>query len=219
MRRMELAFRNEEEMNEEMQEEVQEKKATGMPEMDFMELLMREIESKTLNIMGNFDDNMVKYVRQFAGQLWYYEEDDTRPLFINITSHGGQACSLMAILDILESLKEEWGCRIIANVNGYAESCGAVLFCYADERYMNRFSEIMIHQISYGINSTLSDHVVELKRSQYIQDIIDGILCEKTPLTKKLLKKWYKEGDKFLNKKECEKLGLLTVENEKEENE
>lgn len=190
----------------------------GINEKDFMEALMEEVRNKTLNIVGEFNENLVKEVQMFADNLWYYHEDDEKPCFINISSYGGSADCLLAILDILKGLKEEWGCKIITNCNGYAMSCGAILWAYGDERHMGEYGELMFHQLSYGIRDTLEAHEVELKRNKKLQKKIDRIICEKTPLTEKTLKKWYKNSnDKFIDYDEAMELGLLTIEEEDDE--
>lgn len=184
----------------------------GINEADFMNLIMEEINSKTLNIVGNFDEDMVKYVRAFVNHLWYYEKDDKRPLYVNISSRGGEADALFAILDMLEGCKEEWGCNVITMCDGYAHSCGFILWCYGDERYMGKYGELMCHPISYRMNGFINEHEQEYRRSVKIQKKIDEIIKTHTPLTQKQLNKWYKAGyDKFIDREEAEELGLLTI--------
>lgn len=185
-------------------------------EADFMNMIIEEISSKTLNITSNFDENLVKYVRAFVNNLWYYEADDKRPLYVNISSRGGEADALFAILDMLDSCKEEWGCKIITNCDGYAQSCGFILWCYGDERYMGRYGELMTHAISYRMNGFVHEHEQELKRSQKIQRKIDNIITSHTPLTQKQLNKWYRNGDRFIDYEEALKLKLITIEEEDE---
>ena len=198
---------------ESKQEDVkEEKQEMEMNERDLMELVTEEINSKTLNLVGGFNSEMVAYVRNFANQLWYFEGDEYRPLYINISSHGGYASDLLAILDILDDLKREWDCTIITNCSGYAESCGFILWCFGDEREMGKYGELMCHQISYGYENNLSGHEKELKRTKKMQAKIDNIIMEKTGLSKKTLNKWYKEGDHFIDREEALKLGMLTIE-------
>lgn len=200
-------------------EEVEEVKTEKpqISEADLMQMVMDEINSKTLNIIGSFDDKLVEHVRMFANNVWYYEQDKTRPLYVNITSHGGYACSLFAVLDILQDLKNEWDCTIITNCSGYAESCGFILWCFGDERYMGKYGELMTHYVSYGCQGNPEDHDFELKRTKRMQKKINKIICEKTPLTEQQLNKWYKKGDKFIDYDEAMELGLLTIKEDEEE--
>lgn len=183
-------------------------------EADFMNMIMEEINAKTLNITGNFDENMVKYVRAFVNNLWYYEADEKRPLYINISSRGGEADVLFAILDMLDSCKEEWGCKIITTCDGYAQSCGFILWCYGDERYMGRYGELMTHAISYRMNGFVHEHKQEYQRSVKVQKKIDGIITSHTPLTQKQLNKWYRNGDRFIDYEEALELKLIVAEEE-----
>lgn len=183
-------------------------------EKEFMETLMEEVNNKTLNVIGAFDDDLVRYVKTFANNVWFYEEDECRVIQVNITSYGGQTDALFAIISILENLRELWDCKFTGIINGYAMSCGAILWLWCDNRYMNKYDECMIHQISYGWDGTLEDHERELRRTQIMQKKINNIICEKTPLTEKELKVFYRKGDVFLNRDDCLKLGLITLDEE-----
>lgn len=198
------------------EEELVEKEKEQISEGTFMELIMNEVNHKTLNIIAPFDDKLVEHVRTFADNLWYYEADEKRPLYVNISSHGGYLASLLAILDILQDLKDEWDCTIMTNCSGYAESCGFILWCFGDERYMGKYGELMCHTIKYNWEGSPDDHEKELKRTKQMQTKIDNIIMEKTPISKKQLNKWYKEGDHFIDREEALKLGLLTLEKEDE---
>ena len=198
---------------EELDEEVDE-----LSERDFMQMVMDEVNHKTLSIVGTFDTKMVSYVKTFVDNLWYYEDDDKRPLFVDISSHGGFASDLMAILDLLDKAKKMWDCKIITRCVGYAESCGFILWCFGDEREMGEYSSLMCHKISYGMNGSLDDHESEFKRSKKVQEKIDKIIIKKTNITKQMLNKFYREGDKFIDYDEALELGLIEPE-EEEENE
>ena len=65
------------------------------------------------------------------------------------------------------------------------------------------------------MNGFIQEHEEELKRSKKMQNKIDKIITTHTPLTQKQLNKWYRTGyDKFIDRDEALKLGLLTVEEE-----
>lgn len=203
----------EQEIKEELQEE------ESITEQEMMQMIIEQINHKTLNIVGAFDEKMIAYVREFANNLWYYEQDPTRPLYINISSHGGYASALLAILDILQDLKNEWNCTIITNCSGYAESCGFILWCFGDIREMGEFGELMVHEIAYNYDDKISGHQRELKRTKKMQDKINKIIMMKTPINKKQLCKFYKEGDKFIDREEALKLGLIVEDEDEKEDE
>ena len=118
----------EQEVKEELQEE-------GMTEAEFLQIVLQEIENKTLNITGDFDIKMVRHVQEFASRLFFYENDPKPNIRVNISSNGGEATALFAIISTLNELKELWGCTITTVVKGFAYSAGAVLFLYGKSRY------------------------------------------------------------------------------------
>ena len=208
-----IVRRLENECEQELAEVTEQMEKQGINEADFMQLVIDEVNSKTLNIIGIFNEDMVRYVRNFVNNLWYYEDDTHRPLYINITSRGGEVDSLFAILDMLDDCKEEWNCNIITKCDGYAHSCGFALWCYGNERYMGKYGELMCHSISYGINGLIQNHEQELKRTKKVQKKLDRVITANTPITQQQLNKWYKKGaDVFMDREEALKLGLLTIE-------
>jgi ATP-dependent protease ClpP protease subunit len=201
--------------NEVEEENVVEEAKQQISEAELMQMIMEEVNSKTLTIHGEFNNEMVDKVKTFADHVWFYEADESKNLYVDITSHGGSVCCLFAILDILQTLKEEWGCNIVTRAFGYAESCGFALFCYGDRREMGKYSELMCHQISYGINNNLIGHEQELKRTKAIQRKLDKVITEKTGLTQNQLNKWYKsDKDIFIDYEEAIKLRIITIDEE-----
>ena len=207
-----IVRRLENECEQGLEEVVEQLEEKGMNEADFMQMIMEEINSKTLNIIGTFNEDMVRYVRSFVNNLWYYEDDTRRPLYVNISSRGGEVDALFSILDMLDDCKEEWGCTIITKCDGYAHSCGFILFCYGSERYMGKHGDLMCHAISYGMNGFIQNHEQELKRTKVVQKKLDKIITSNTPITQQQLNKWYKKRvDVFLDYEDALKLGLLTT--------
>ena len=200
----------EQEVKEELQEE-------GMTEAEFLQIVLQEIENKTLNITGDFDIKMVRHVQEFASRLFFYENDPKPNIRVNISSNGGEATALFAIISTLNELKELWGCTITTVVKGFAYSAGAVLFLYGDKKEMSTVDEIMLHQCLYYAGGSLKDHENELKRTKTIQKRIDKIITTHSDLTQQQLNKLYKKGDCFLDYDDCLKLGIIKEEEEEED--
>ena len=202
------------ENNEELEEVKEEKQINSF---EFMNMLMADINNKRLNIIGDFNEDLLKYVRDFANNLYFLPEDDCRLVEVIISSHGGEAAVLFSILDILDEIKETWGATIVTIAEGFAESCGAILFLYGDVKECGKHAEIMIHELSYGVHSCLADHKRELKRSEKMQKKINKIITEHSPITEKQLNKWYKEdGDKFLDYDDLLELGVIEKDKDEE---
>ena len=177
----------EKDVKEELQEELQEE---GMTEAEFLQLVLQEIENKTLNITGDFDIKMVRHVQEFASRLCFYQNDQKPNIRVNISSNGGEATALFAIISTLNELKELWGCTITTVVKGFAYSAGAVLFLYGDKKEMTDVDEIMLHQCLYYAGGSLQDHENELKRTKTIQKRIDKIITSHSDLTQQQLNKF-----------------------------
>lgn len=212
LRRLEEENIEVEELEEELEEELDEK---GITEGEMLDLILTEINNKTYNLIGTFDEKLLADFKAFASQVYFYENDPHPTLTINISSRGGQVDVLLAILDTIETLKEMWECKVHCNIDGYAFSSGALLFLIAsDTRSMGTNGQMMLHEMSYGVNSSLKDHKAELAYTEKLQKRINKLIAKNTPITEKMLNKWYKQGDVFFFKEDCEELGILTSEEE-----
>ena len=195
---------------DDVMKEEEQKQQYETNEQDMLQMILGEINNKTLNITGEFDLKLLERVQEFARNLYFYENDPNRTIVVNISSYGGDVNILFSIISILEELKTMWDCTVTTVVKGFAYSCGAVLWLYGDYREITEYDEIMIHQVLYGCMGQLKDHSFELKRSEKIQKKIDKLITSHCPLTQKQLNKWYKNGqDMFLDYDDCEKLGLI----------
>lgn len=205
---MKKIMKNLENKQEEVKEEKQE---IEMNETDFLQMVLQEMDNKTLDISGDFDIKMVRHVQEFARNLYFYEADENPNIRVNISSNGGEATALFAIISTLNELKELWGCTITTVVKGFAYSAGAVLFLYGDEKEMTETDEIMLHQCLYFAQGSLKDHEDELKRSKKLQKRIDKVITTKSNLSQYQLNKLYKKGDAFLDYEDCLKLGIIST--------
>lgn len=201
----------------EVAEDVVKEASEQIGESDFLQMVLQEVNNKTLNITGDFNLNLLKQVQEFARNLYFYEADEHPTIKINISSDGGNVNILFGIISILEELKSMWGCEVTTSVKGWASSCGFLLWIYGNKREMSPFDEVMLHQISYGINHNLAGHQEELQRSKKIQKKIDDLITSHSPLTQRQLNKFYKNGDTFLDYEDCLRLRLITIEEENED--
>lgn len=93
------------------------------------------------------------------------------PILVYIDSYGGFADSLMAMLDILDSLPNP----VITVAVGKACSCGAILLSAGDYRYCGRNTRVMIHRSSagsYGNMRNLTSDIKEMERvDHHVMDL------------------------------------------------
>lgn len=200
---------------EDEQQDVVEEAKQQIGEGEFLQLILQEINNKTYHLVGGFDEEQLKKFKDFASNVYFYEEDPNRTVEIRISSRGGQVDILLAMLSIVEDIREMWECKVRCHIDGYAFSCGALMFLIAsDERTMGKASQMMMHEVSWGYNGSLADHKAEIAYTEKLQRRIDKMIIENTPITKRMLNKWYKQGDVYFFKEDLEKIGVLTIEEE-----
>ena len=209
----------EKEVKEELQEEkLVEEEKEEINEGEFLQMVLQEINNKTFHLIGSFDEDLLRRFKEFSSNLYFYNNDPNPTVDIHISSRGGQVDVLLAILSEIETIKDMWDCKIHCHIDGYAFSAGALLFLIAsDERTMGKHSQMMLHEMSYSVNASIKDHKAELVYTEKLQKRIDNMIIKNTPITAKMLKKWYANGDTFFFKEDLEKLGVLTLEDEENE--
>lgn len=130
-----------------------------------------------------------------------------KPIIININSPGGYVDELFALIDMLESMSAP----VVTRAYGKVCSCGFVLFCIGDERYVGNNASLMYHEIAYGIWGKDSEVESYQKYAKKIQKRLDKLISVKTGITLKKLNEWKKEvHDKWLDSKQVVDMGIAT---------
>ena len=162
-------------------------------------------QSNVLNIVGIFNEDMLQMVYDFVNNL---DEENNEPIKINITSEGGSADILNAIIDLLKSTNRE----LHATVHGYAYSSALGLLCACDKRKMGKLSKLMYHNCIYSIEGGLQAHKDVLEDSIKIQEEYDNLILNVAKgITKEDLSK-HKYRDWFINRDTAIDLGLINVQ-------
>lgn len=183
-----------------------------------------EYKNRMLNLFGDFDRQTIS---EMMKKLLKWEEEDAeilykhslqikqladptqllKPIIVNINSPGGHVDELIALVDMLESMPAP----VITRAYGQVCSCGFILFCIGDERYVGPNASLMYHEISYGIWGKDSEIKNYHEYAKKLQKRVDRLIVNKTGLTFKVLNEWKQHGyDKWLDAKEAVKLGIAT---------
>ena len=183
-----------------------------------------EYKNRVLNLFGDFDRNTIS---EMMKKCLKWEEEDAeilykhsqqirqlqdprqllKPIILNINSPGGHVDELLALVDMLESMPAP----VVTRAYGQVCSCGFVLFCVGDERYVGNNASLMYHELGYGIWGKDSEVKNYHEYTTKIQKRIDKIIKNKTGITLKQLKEWRKNNqDKWLEAEEAVKLGVAT---------
>ena len=183
-----------------------------------------EYKNRVLNLFGDFDRNTIS---EMMKKCLKWEEEDAeilykhsqqirqlqdprqllKPIILNINSPGGHVDELLALVDMLESMPAP----VVTRAYGQVCSCGFVLFCVGDERYVGNNASLMYHELGYGIWGKDSEVKNYHEYTTKLQKRIDKIIKNKTGVTLKQLKEWRKNNqDKWLEAEEAVKLGIAT---------
>ena len=183
-----------------------------------------EYKNRVLNLFGAFDgeninammEKLLKWEEEDAEILYKHSQqikqlsDPTqllKPIILNINSPGGYVDELFALIDMLESMSAP----VVTRAYGKVCSCGFVLFCIGDERYVGNNASLMYHEIAYGIWGKDSEVESYQKYAKKIQKRLDKLISNKTGITLKKLNEWKKEvHDKWLDSKQVVDMGIAT---------
>jgi ATP-dependent protease ClpP protease subunit len=127
------------------------------------------------------------------------------PIRLHITSNGGSVFAAFRAINCMKSLSVE----VHTIVDGYAASAATMISVCGDKRYINKYSNMLIHELrsatSWNKMSELEDEVDNMKK---IMDQIKDIYVEHTDLTRSELNKLLKRDlDWDVNK--CLQAGLV----------
>ena len=197
----------------------------GMVEVQAMPMSdPSEFKNRVLNLFGDFNRETIsammlkclKWEEEDAEILYKHSQQirqlqDPRqllkPIILNINSPGGHVDELIALVDMLESMPAP----VITRAYGQVCSCGFVLFCVGDERYVGNNASLMYHELAYGVWGKDSEVKNFHDYSAKLQKRIDKLIKSKTGITLKQLKEWRKTNqDKWLDAEEAVKLGIAT---------
>jgi ATP-dependent protease ClpP protease subunit len=126
-----------------------------------------------------------------------------KTIYLYINSGGGCAYAGISGLNMIKSFP----CKIITIADGFVASAATLLYLAGTKRYISRFSQVLIHQVStafYGKYTELKD---EVKNSTDLMESFKKFYKKTTNLTPELI-------DEYLSKElcftstECKKYGL-----------
>jgi len=140
---------------------------------------MEKLNEKLLNqrkvfISGDFTEKSIENVIK---QLIYLDSCESITLYVD--SYGGSTYAFLKIYNVIKGLKSK--VNIIAT--GKVMSAGALLLMIGNHRSAYKYTQIMIHEISYSLAyDKMHVNDIDIKHNKYIQKILDKIITEHTKL-------------------------------------
>lgn len=130
---------------------------------------------------------------------------DPPPIRLHITSNGGSVFAAYRAINCMKSLSVE----VHTIIDGYAASAATLISVCGDKRYINPYSNMLIHELrsmtSWNKMSELEDEVQNMK---HVMDQIKDIYVEHTNLTRAELNRLLKR-DMDWDVDKCIKAGLV----------
>lgn len=127
------------------------------------------------------------------------------PIRLHITSNGGSVFAAFRAINCMKNLR----CELHTIVDGYAASAATMISVCGDKRYINKYSNMLIHELrsatSWNKMSELEDEIENMK---HVMNQIKDIYVEHTRLTRSQLNKLLKR-DMDWDVNQCLNAGLV----------
>ena len=160
---------------------------------------IKDVTEKILAI--NKDDDHLEKLYKVYGIKY-----KRQPIEMHIDSYGGQVYQIMGLIGLMEVSKTP----IHTYGLGAAMSCGFILLISGHKRFAYKYSRPMYHQVSGGTIGKVADMEQSMEETVEVQKFIEQQTLNKTNITKKMLKKNFKEKvDWFFSPEEAKKLNIV----------
>lgn len=164
----------------------------------------RLLKDRVVLLFNEVDDNLACSI---IGQLLYLESvDPEKDVYLYINSPGGSVPAGLGIYDTMQHLK----CDVSTICVGMAASMGAFLLSSGakGKRFALPNSEIMIHQVSSGVQGQATDMKIAVEHTLRLKDRLNRILADNTgkPIEQVALDT---ERDNWMFAKEAVEYGLI----------
>ena len=130
----------------------------------------------------------------------------SKPINIYIDSYGGYIYQCLGLLSVMNKSKTP----IHTYVTGAAMSCGFMILIHGHKRFGYELSTPLYHQPSGGAWGTSKDIEESAKEIRRLRKIFEKLTVSRTNITKKKLRKIYKnKKDWFMTAEQAKNLGVI----------
>lgn len=126
------------------------------------------------------------------------------PVKIHINSPGGSLLDGLAAVDYVRNCKAS----VHTIIEGVAASAATLISVMGHERFINKHSYMLIHQLSNISIGKYEELVDDMENNKALMNAIKNIYLEKTKIPEKILKEVLKR-DLLFDAKQCLKYGLV----------
>lgn len=177
-------------------------------------------EMQVQSVLKNRNIPMIEeFTRESCYKVMYYmdklkkldEINNTidKTITITISSYGGCAYSLLALVGYIERFKEQ-GYRINIHLESMGFSAGFYLLMCGSYRTMNRHAMAMIHSMSTGTYGHIQEMTEDMKHNEVLQGKIEELTIKYTKFSDKDMEEIRKyKLDKYMTAEECLEKGII----------
>jgi ATP-dependent Clp endopeptidase proteolytic subunit ClpP len=126
------------------------------------------------------------------------------PIYIHINSYGGSIFAGLSTLDTLRNTK----CKIITIIEGCAASAGTMISIVGHQRWMQKHSYMLIHQLSSSSWGKYSELVDDMENNNKLMEMIKDLYEEYTDVPPTELDEILKH-DLWWDASKCLEYGLV----------
>ena len=178
----------------------------------------KALKERTLILNDYVDVESIYKISYYMDRIKKQDDSKNLPkedriITIELSSGGGSITDGNFLMGKIEKFKEEYGYKIITRVNGYAYSMAFMIFIMGTEREIYRYSDVMIHDASTGMNGYMKADEINDVNEWFKKDWIKTkkIIIEKTKITDEQLEDMKaRKLDWFMESNEALELGVAT---------
>lgn len=165
---------------------------------------------RNIDFMNDFDDDtarsFITQVRAFSKEL-ANTEDPNKDIFVYINSRGGIVTSLLAMLDAMTLVPNDF----VTIGIGQCASCGAVFLSSGTKgkRFITENARVLIHQVSGGMWGKNSEVQADAKEMERLNKLLLSILAKNCGKTVDELEQLTLGGDLVLDAKQAVEFGIV----------
>jgi len=162
-------------------------------------------KSRYITMHGTIDLDMFNNT---VMRMEYMKSQSKQQVNISLNSGGGSVIDGLAIYDKIIGLRND-GIPVTITANGYCMSMAIPILQSATTRQATKHTDFLLHEVSYGMGGTQSQHENSIKHTERLTNSIHEILIERSKLTKKKLIELTKLKDHYLSAQEALEYGLI----------
>lgn len=132
-----------------------------------------------------------------------YEIDPAPPIYLHLTTNGGEVHAAFAVVDAIEKSKVP----VYTVVEGFVASAGTLISLAGAKRFVSKNAYMLIHELRSGIWGKMSAIEEEVANLKKIMAHITTYYEDKTTISRKALEKLLVK-DVIWNAEECIKKGV-----------